>query len=65
MYLRGAQKAFQENTELMLNPQRDPVLWNLSEGLRCLALGLEQELARIEALLQDLQSGRSPAPPGP
>jgi hypothetical protein len=61
MYFADAKKAFQENLQ-MIDPQRDPVGYNLNSGLLRLVSGMEAEFhalkRRVAAIEDQLQSRR-------
>ena len=46
----GAAKCFEENVKL-LNPQNDPIAWNLNNGLLQLAVGLRSDLHAMQQAL--------------
>ena len=49
----GALRCFQEN-QRFLDPETDPVAWNLSKGLERLALQLQKDLVSIRRKLDTL-----------
>lgn len=50
-----AKKCFTENAQL-INSQRDPVQWNLNNGLYNLTMELERKLRDLEQKCQALQN---------
>jgi len=49
-----ARSMFEENTKIV-SPQKDPLMWNLNNGLMHLCQSLQSELSDMERKLQSLE----------